>query len=146
MDPFSIMMAVMSMAASMQQAQQQKKAAQRAAQRQANAAQKEQWTAYEKAEKQRKDQLKKNIAKRRARMGSSGLSAADGSAGAIVQGMRTDAAEASYDSYQNAKENVDDTISGIQTNLLEQSDRSNRKVYNQLGSTAGSMIGSLIED
>lgn len=145
MDPMTwmaVIQMVMSMAAARTQAQQQKKAAQR----QAAQVQKEQWAAYEKAEKERKDTLKKGLARKRAKFGASGFSAADGSAGAIVQGMRTDTAEASYEDFNTAKENVDESMSAIQSNLLEQSDQSNRKLYGQFGQAAGSMAGSLMKE
>lgn len=141
-----VVMMVIQMAMAASQAAKQKKAAQAAAQRQASQVQKEQWAAYEKAEKNRKDALKKGLAKKRAKFGASGFSSADGSAGAIVQGMRTDAAEGSFEDYNTAKENVDESMSAIQSNLLEQSDQSNRKLYGQVGQAAGSLAGSLMEE
>ncbi len=137
-----IIMMVVQMAMSMKQASDQKKAAAKAAQQKADAVAKEQWATYEHQEKQRKDQLKKALAKRRARFGASGLSAADGSAGAIIQGLRTDEAEASYDDFTQRKENVDNAMSSIQANLLEQSKATNRALYQQLGQSAASFGSS----
>ncbi len=143
MDPFSIFMTVASMAMSMQQQAQQQKAQRQAMQRQADKAAKERWEAYEKSEKQRKDQLKKALAKKRARMGASGLSAADGSSGAIIQGLRNDKAEATYEDFTDNKKQIDETISGMQASLLEKSDAARRSAYSKLGSVAESFIGDV---
>ncbi|MDV7339456.1 hypothetical protein RYZ26_07625 [Terasakiella sp. A23] len=139
-----IIIMVVQMAMAMKQASDQKKAAAKAAQQKADAVAKEQWATYEKQEKQRKDQLKKALAKRRARFGASGLSAADGSAGAIIQGLRTDEAEASHEDFTQRKEHVDSALSSIQSNLLEQSKATNRTLYKQLGQSAGSFGNSMM--
>jgi|GEM_PF-2276180 len=144
MDPVSIVFMVVSMAMSMMQAQQQQRAQRKAAQQALDQQAKEQWKAYEKAEKQRKDQLKKALAQRRARMGAAGFSSTDGSAGAIIQGLRTDAAEASFDDFTQKKESIDSTASSIQANLLEKSDATKRGLYSQMGSTLGSIGGSML--
>jgi len=137
-----IIMAVVQMAMSMKQASDQQKAAQKQAQQQMDAQAKKSWDEYDANEKARKDQLKKALATRRAKMGASGMSSADGSAGAIIQGMRTDEAEASYDDFTTRKEALNDSSFAIQANLLEKSDQSNRKLYSQLGSSVGSIGGS----
>lgn len=139
-----IIMMVIQMAVSMKQAADQKKAAQKAAQQQADRQAKAQWDEYERNEKKRKDQLDKTLAKRRARMGAQGLSSADGSAGAIMQGLRTDAAEATHEDFTTRQEGLSQSMSDIQSNLLEQSDAQNRKLYQQAGSSLGGIAGGLI--
>ena len=139
-----IIMAVVQMAMSMKQASDQKKASAKAAQQKLDENAKAQWEQYEKNEKDRKDRLKKVLAQRRARMGAQGLSAADGSAGAIVQGLRTDAAEASHDDFTAKKEAIDGSISNIQSSLLEESKALNRKLYKQAGSSFGAIAGGMI--
>lgn len=139
-----IAMAVVQMAMSMKQAADQKKAASKQAQQQLDAQAKEKWAEYEQNEKQRKDQLKKALAKRRARMGASGFSAADGSAGAVIQGLRTDAAEGSHKDFTERKESLDNSVSSIHANLLEQSDKHKRGLYKQAGSSIGSIAGGMI--
>lgn len=125
---FMIISTILSTATATMQAQQQKKRAQQVAQAQADEAAKDRWDAYEQAEKQRKENLRKALSKKRARMGAQGLSATDGSSGAIIQGMQNDAAEETFESYQNSKEDVADTLSGIQSNLLQQSQAQDRKI------------------
>ncbi|WP_051609903.1 hypothetical protein [Terasakiella pusilla] len=139
-----IIMMVIQMAVSMKQAADQKKAAQKAAQQQADRQAKAQWDDYERKEKVRKDQLNKAVAQRRARMGAQGLSSADGSAGAIMQGLRTDAAEASHEDFTTRRDSLNQSMSDIQSNLLEQSDAQNRKLYQQAGSSLGGIAGGLI--
>lgn len=139
-----VIMMVIQMAVSMKQAADQKKAAQKAAQQQADRQAKAQWDEYERNEKVRKDQLNKAVAKRRAKMGAQGLSSADGSAGAIIQGLRTDAAEATHDDFTTRREDLSQSMSDIQSNLLAESDAQNRKLYQQAGSSLGGIAGGLI--
>lgn len=139
-----IIMAVVQMAMSMKQASDQQKAARKQAQQQLDAQAKKSWTEYERNEKERKDRLKKALAQKRAKMGASGLSAADGSSGAIIQGLRTDAAEASHEEFSDRKEAIDSNASSIQANLLEQSDQNKRKLYSQLGGSVGKIGGGMI--
>lgn len=139
-----VVMMVVQMAMAAKQASDQKKAAQKQAQQKMDRQAKQQWDAYEKAEKMRKDRLKKAVAQRRAKMGASGFSAADGSAGAVIQGLRNDKAEESHDDFTAKKETIDQSFSDIQSNLLEQSDAQNRKLYQQAGATAGGLVGGLI--
>lgn len=141
---FSILMTVVQMAASMKQTSDQAKAAQKAAQQKVDGQAKAQWEAYERKEKERKDLLKKALAKRRAKMGAQGLSSADGSAGAMMQGLRTDAAEASHEDFTTRKDALSQSMSDIQSNLLEQSEAQNRKLYQQAGATLGAIGGGLI--
>lgn len=141
---FQIVMMVVQMAMQMKQASDQKKAAQKQAQAAVDAKAKEQWDLYEENEKKRKDLLKKALAKKRAKLGASGFSAADGSAGAIVQGLRTDAAEESYDDFMQKSEALNESISGIQSSLLQQSDAAKRKLYSQVGSSLGAIGGSMM--
>ncbi|SCA55434.1 hypothetical protein MTBPR1_100075 [Candidatus Terasakiella magnetica] len=145
MEPFTIFMMVANAARTMIAARQQQKAAQKAAQQAADQHSKEQWEAYEKAEKERKDRLKKGLAKKRARMGASGFSSADGSACAIIQGMRTDAAEDTYEDFSQKKESVDNKISSLHSNLLEQSDQTKRAMFRQAASTAGTLAGGFFD-
>ncbi|NVJ92390.1 MAG: hypothetical protein HWE34_12070 [Methylocystaceae bacterium] len=142
---FMIISTILSTATATIQAQQQKKRAQQVAQAQADQASKDRWEAYERQEKERKDKLRKALAKKRAQMGAHGLSAADGSAGAIVQGLRTDEAEDTYQSYQDTKDSVETTMSGIQSDLLSQSQAMDRKVFNKIGQAASSIGGSLMK-
>lgn len=142
---FMLVSTILSSSMSVMQAQQQKKAQEKAAQQAADQAAKDKWDAYEKAEKQRKENLRKALAKKRARMGASGLSAADGSAGAIVQGMRNDASEETYNNYQDSKEEIADTISGLHSNLLNSSRAANRKIVNEVGGMASTIGGSLVK-
>ncbi|NVK19355.1 MAG: hypothetical protein HWE30_11715 [Methylocystaceae bacterium] len=143
---FLVISTILSTAASTMQAQQQKKRMQQQAKAQADRAAKEQWEQYERQEKERKDNLRKALAKKRAQMGAHGLSAADGSAGAIIQGLRTDEAEDTYQSYQDTKDSVDNTISGIQSSLLSQSQAMDRKVFNEIGQAASSIGGTLLAE
>ncbi|WP_135079797.1 hypothetical protein [Terasakiella sp. SH-1] len=145
MDPFTIFMTVATMAQSMMAARKQQQAQQRAAQQAADQQAKEQWEAYERAEKERKDQLKKAVAKKRARMGASGFSAADGSAGAIIQGLRTDEAEKTHQQYSDAQENINQTISSLHTDLLKESDQRKRAFMKQAGAAVGSIAGSYLD-
>lgn len=146
MDPFGIFFTLASLAMSMKQASDQRKAAQKQVQQNMDEQAKQSWKEYEKNEKIRKDQLRKALAKKRARMGAVGLSATDGSSGAIVQGLRTDAAEATHEDFTERKEVLDESVSGIQANLLEQSNAQKRKMYSKIGSTVGSVAGGLIAD
>ncbi len=148
MDPVTwimIIQMVLAAASAAKQASVQKKAAKRQAEL-ANKQAREAWEAQEKAEKNRKDQLKKNLAKRRARMGAAGLSSTDGSAGAIIQEMRNDAAEDIYTSYNQTKNNVNASLASAQANLLEQSNAANRKLYQQAGESLGAIGGSFFDD
>ncbi|WP_148560791.1 hypothetical protein [Magnetospira sp. QH-2] len=105
-------------AASMAQQQQQKKAA--AAQQQA-AANRELQQIYQKQaieDRKRQEKLRKDQASARARFGASGLSAAGGSAAALVQGMEKEAAQESRDSWDMTQHAVEDI--NIRTrNLLD---------------------------
>ncbi len=148
MTPFQIFMVVatiLSSTMSIAQAQSQKKAQQKAAQQAADQAAKDQWEAYEKAEKKRKEDLRKALAKKRAKMGASGFSAVDGSAGAIVQGMRNNTAEAIFEDYETSKKELDRTISGIQSNLLQSSQSANRQIMNEIGGMASSIGGTMLK-
>jgi hypothetical protein len=142
---FMIISTVLSSAMSIAQAQSQKKAQQKAAQQAADQAAKDQWEAYEKAEKKRKEDLRKALAKKRAQMGASGFSAVDGSAGAIVQGMRNNTAEAIFEDYETSKKELDRTMSGIQSNLLESSKSANRQIMNEIGGMATSIGGTMLK-
>ncbi len=140
-----IIMAVVQMAMSMKQASDQKKASRKQAQQQVDAQAKKDWDEYEQNEKIRKDKLRKALAAKRAKMGAGGFSAADGSAGAIIQGLRTDEAEASYDDFTGKKEALDNSLSGIQANLLEESKQLNRQLYKKAGSSMGSIAGGMMD-
>ncbi|WP_419799930.1 hypothetical protein [Terasakiella sp.] len=141
---FMLISTILSSTMSIAQAQSQKKAQQKAAQQAADQAAKDQWEAYEKAEKKRKEDLRKALAQKRARMGASGFSPVDGSAGAIVQGMRNDTAEAIFEDYETSKE-LDRTISGIQSNLLQSSKSANRQIMNEIGGMATSIGGTMLK-
>ena len=140
-EPFTILMTVASMASSMMAAQQQQRAAQAAAQQQMNALAKQKWEAYETAEKARKDNLKRTLAKRRARMGAFGLSAADGSAGAIIQGLRNTKAEESYKGYAEAQDAVDKKHQSLTSSLMDASKAQQRGLYQKAGAAAEGLTG-----
>lgn len=140
-DPISIMMTVASMASSMMAARQQQRAQRAAAQQQLNEMAKAKWEEYEKQEKLRQDMLKKTLAKRRARMGAHGLSAADGSAGAIIQGLRTDTAEQTYNDYSDKKASVDKRHESLTSNLMEASKEQRRGLYRKAGAAVEGLTG-----
>lgn len=118
------------------QARQQQRAAQQAAQQQLNQQSKEQWAAYEKAEKERKKQLKKALATRRARFSGRGLSATDGSAGAVTQGLQSRYAEDRHEDYTNRQEGLDDTRNSLTDGLLDQARKTRRDQYQKIGQLA----------
>ncbi len=147
MDPFTIMLIIQMVIAAVTaaaQAQQQKKVAKQQAEA-ANQQVAQRWKQQQQEEKKRQEKLKVDLAKKRAKMGSQGLSAADGSAGAVIQGLRNTTAEESFDSFQETKKAADNSLASIQANLLETSSNANRTIYNQLGKGLGAGGNSFLK-